>query len=204
MLVDHLIFAAPDLDTAVADIETRLGVRAGGGGQHVGQGTHNRLIALGPSTYLELIAPDPRQPDPASPRPYGVDGVTRPSLVGWAIPCDDIEHAIATARAAGFDPGGPIEGQRLTPAGTWLRWRNTGNARTAGVIPFLIDWGDTPHPASSMPAGPTIAALHIEHPEPPMILNALHSMGVDIEVRPGLKPALVAGIDTLGGVVELR
>ena len=48
MLVDHIIYAAPDLDSAVDDLETRLGVRAAGGGQHIGQGTHNKLLALGP------------------------------------------------------------------------------------------------------------------------------------------------------------
>jgi hypothetical protein len=41
----------------VAAVERRFGVRAAGGGQHVGQGTHNRLLALGPATYLEIVAP---------------------------------------------------------------------------------------------------------------------------------------------------
>jgi hypothetical protein len=102
MLIDHIIYAAPELETAVADIEQRFGVRAGGGGRHFGQGTHNKLLALGARTYLEVAAPDPEQPEPAAPRPYGVDGVTTGGLVGWALTCDDIDAALATTRARGL------------------------------------------------------------------------------------------------------
>lgn len=118
MRIDHIIYAVPDLEEAVEDLEQRLGVRPAGGGQHDGQGTRNRLLALGPRTYLEIAAPDPHQPEPAAPRPYGVEGVTRAGLVGWALACDDIEEALGAARARGFDPGDVIDGHRLTAAGT--------------------------------------------------------------------------------------
>jgi Glyoxalase-like domain len=94
MLIDHIIYAAPDLEEAAADIEQRFGVSAAYAGQHAGQGTHNMVLALGPRTYLEIIAPDPEQPEPSAPRPHGVDGVTQGRLVGWALACGDIEkHA---------------------------------------------------------------------------------------------------------------
>lgn len=193
-MIDHLVYAAPDLDAAVDAVEQRFGVRAAGGGQHLGMGTHNRLLALGPSTYLEIIAPDPGQPEPELPRPFGVDGVTAPSLVGWAVTCDDISRARDEAAAQGFDPGHVIDGQRRTASGEVLRWRLTSNALVGGVVPFLISWGDTPSPALSAPGGLVLESLHVEHPDPTLITSRLRALGSDVEVRLAAKPALVAHI----------
>lgn len=201
--IDHLVFAAPDLEDGVNEVEARFGVRAGDGGQHLGQGTHNKLLALGPTTYLEIIAPDPTQPEPPGPRPYGVDGVTQ-SLVGWAIACDDIDRALDEARAAGFDPGDVIDGHRLTPAGTMLRWRISSNARTAGVVPFLISWGDTAHPAASAPSGLRLESLHVEHPDPEWIVRVLRALGTNVDVYKADRTALVAHLIGPTGGGQLR
>jgi hypothetical protein len=202
--LDHLIFAALDLDEGVREVEARFGVRAGEGGQHTGQGTHNKLVALGPTSYLEIIAPDPSQPDPAGPRPYGVDGIAGSGLVGWAIACEDIDAAIERAREDGFDPGDVIDGHRLRPDGTMLRWRTTSNARTAGSIPFLISWGSTAHPAASAPAGLRLESLHIEHPTPEVIRRALRALDADVDVQQADAPAIVAALAGPGGTGQLR
>lgn len=204
MLIDHLIYADPDLDAAVATVHGRFGVEAGGGGRHPGRGTHNKLLALGPRTYLELVAPDPSQPDPATPRPYGVEGITRGGLVGWAIAVEDIEAARAYARSHGFDPGPVADGQREGAAGSLIRWRATANAEAAGVIPFLISWGHTRHPAADAPVGLSLSALSVEHPRPTEIRTALSAMGADVEVRRAPRPALVARIGGPHGERELR
>src|SRR5262245_53875388 len=99
MLIDHLIYGARDLRAAVDEFDARFGVRAQLGGKHGGLGTHNALLALGPRTYLELIAPDPGQAAPAQPRPFGLDDMAQPGLVGWAVACDDIDAAVANWRA---------------------------------------------------------------------------------------------------------
>ena len=204
MLIDHLIYAHPDLDAAVATVHRHFGVEATGGGQHPGRGTHNKLLALGPRTYLELIAPHPSQPAPATPRPYGVEGITEPGLVGWAVAAEDIEAAREHARSHGFDPGPVIDGHREDTKGRLLHWRATANAQAAGLIPFLISWGDTRHPAIDAPVGLSLSSLSVEHPRASEIETALAAMEIDVEVHCATRPALVARIDGPHGESERR
>ena len=204
MRIDHLIYAAPDLTTAVADVEDRFGVRAQAGGKHDGLGTHNALLALGPLTYLEIIAPDPEQPRPVRPVPFGVDRVTSGGLVGWALACDDIDGTVAKARSHGYDPGDVIDGQRVRPAGTVLRWRATSNPPADTVVPFLICWGDTEHPARTAPSGLILASVQVEHPDPPSLAPTLTALGADVAVKAATAPALVAHLDGPNGSTMLR
>ena len=204
MLIDHLVYAAPDLAAAIADVEERFGVRARAGGRHIGLGTHNALLALGARTYLEIIAPDPGQPEPSMPRPFGVDGLSRGGLVSWALACDDIDAAVAGARSHGYDPGEVADGQRAEPAGTVLRWRLTLNAMADGLIPFLISWGDTEHPARSAPQGLILEAFHVEHPDPLSLAPPLMALGMDVEIRPAAAAGLVARLSGPNGSQVLR
>ncbi|MFI5623193.1 VOC family protein [Nocardioides sp. NPDC051685] len=203
-MIDHLIYAHPDLDLGVAEVGSRFGIVAAGGGRHLGRGTHNRLLALGPRTYLEIIAPDPGQPEPPGPRPYGVEGISRGTLVGWALAVEDIDSARADALARGFDPGQVVDGHREDSSGRLLRWRATANAQVAGVIPFLISWGSTPHPAADAPQGLRLKALRVECPEPTKVSGALAAMGAEVQVLHAPSPALVALIDGPTGERELR
>jgi hypothetical protein len=74
MLIDHLVYAAPDLTTAVADLEDRFGVRAQAGGRHIGLGTRNAPLALGARlpcwTGRCPPAGPPRRPPLRQPPPY--------------------------------------------------------------------------------------------------------------------------------------
>jgi hypothetical protein len=202
--VDHLVYAALDLGAAIDDLDRRFGVRAEFGGKHVGLGTHNALLALGPTTYLEVIAPDPDQPAPSMRRPFGIDDLTEPRLAAWAVACGDIGAAIAHSRSGGFDPGDAIPMERANATGTVLRWQLTLNALDGGPVPFLIDWGDTEHPARSAPQGLTLDSFEIEHTDAAGLSETLHALGVDVPVKPADRTALIAHVRGPNGVEELR
>ena len=101
-------------------------------------------------------------------------------------------------------PGGVVDGQRVSTSGTVLRWRVTRNAHGAGLVPFLINWGETSHPAVDAAPGLVLFSMHLEHPEPQSLGRALAAMGAEVEVRTASKPALVARIGGPQGEQELR
>ena len=182
MTLDHLVYATPDLGRTVRRIAELTGVEPVEGGPHPGLGTRNHLLGLGELRYLEIIGPDPDQPEPEEPRPFGIDELTGPRLAAWAIRAADIEARVARSRALGYDPG-PIEPlARRTPDGEMLRWRLTFPYEV--VVPFLIDWGRTPHPARHLPVV-RLTAFAAAHPEPEGVRRRLAALGVDIDVREG-------------------
>ena len=189
MLIDHLIYAAPDLTAAVADLEDRFGVRAQAGGSHTGLGTHNALLALGPRTYLEIIAPDPGQPAPPGPRPFGLDDLARGALVGWALTCDDIDQAVAEARSLGYDPGQIVDGQRVAPAGTVLRWRATVNGdRPTTWSPSSSAGAHRASGQVSTSRSQPWTSLRIEHPDPASLTPGAHGPGRRHRGQPRRRP----------------
>jgi hypothetical protein len=204
-VIDHIVYGVPDLDEGVADLERRLGVRAGAGGRHIGNGTHNALMGLGGATYLKVIALDPtreRRPGPAS---FGLDHLTEPGLVGWAMRTDDIGSVVARSRAAGFDPGEIRPLSRTRPDGVRLDWRLTTAPpdHPGFVVPFLIDWMEAQHPSETSPAGATLVSFGVRHPDPDRIQAALSALGSDLHVERAGTPGLVAVIQGLRGTVEL-
>ncbi|MGP4008324.1 VOC family protein [Streptomyces sp. 4N124] len=185
--LDHLVLATPDLVVTVAEFARRTGVAPAAGGAHVGLGTRNHLVALGGRAYLEIVGPDPEQAGHAGPRPFGVDVLSVPRTVTWAISPPDLDAAVAAARAQGYDPGPVRPMSRRRPDGTLLRWRLTDGdgAHPSGVVPFLIDWGDSVHPsATGLPVTPLLA-LSASVPDPDEIRPLLSAVGAEIPLTVG-------------------
>jgi len=204
--VDHLVYATPDLNRGIEELEKLLGVRATPGGQHPGRGTHNALLALGPAAYLEIIAPDPEQPPPKAPRPFGIDGLKESRLVAWAAKGNDLEQLRRDAVRKGLQLGELASGSRKRPDGVLLSWQYT-NPQTVladGIVPFFIDWGESPHPARTAAGGLSLIDLRAEHPDADRVQQMLRQLGLDLPVRRGSRPALIAVITGPNGRVELR
>jgi hypothetical protein len=204
--VDHLVYATPDLELGIQTIEKLTGVRASAGGQHPGLGTRNALIALGPSTYLEIIGPDPEQPKPDGPRRFGIDELKAPRLLTWVAKGTELAPFVNRARANGVLLGDVISGSRKRPDGVVLSWRYTDPnvVLEDRLVPYFIDWGTSPHPAMTAAPGLSLRALSAEHPEPERMARILKQLGLDLPVRRGAKPSLIATIDSPKGRIELR
>ncbi len=204
--VDHLVYATPDLHSGVGEIEKRLGVRATAGGQHTGLGTRNALLALGPTIYLEIIGPDPEQPQPKQPRPFGLDGLKESKLITWCVNGPDLEQLRNEAVSKGVLLGEVKAGSRRRPDGVQLSWQFTDPwvVLGEGIIPFFINWGDSAHPASSAAKGATLISLRAEHPNVRSVSEMLQQLGLDLPVTQGPTPALIAVIEGPRGRVELR
>ena len=204
--LDHIVYAAPDLMAAIDDLEARLGVRASPGGSHEGLGTRNALLSFSDESYLELIGPDPEQAQPARPRPFGIDSLTAGRLVSWAAREPNLAGRIEVALAADYDAGSVIPMSRVTPDGRRLEWRLTIRATPGGdgLVPFLIDWGTSPHPSSRAARGCSLVSLRGEHPDPDAVSAQLDALGAPLALSRAREVALVALLDSPNGRVELR
>jgi len=207
---DHLVLAARDLDRGTAWLEHRLGVALEEGGRHSRMGTHNRLLHLGESFYLELIAIDPLVPPPARPRWFALDlqetlPADCPRLIHWVARSEDIVRDAAASTEA--------LGDILPMERGDYRWRISvspdGHLPGDGLVPTLIQWDVPFHPASRLPdTGCRLMKLEGFHPQPARIRTALAALG--LEARLGVHSCaadeaaqLVAYIRTPGGLVEL-
>ncbi len=200
--LDHILLGIDDLESGIAWVEQRTGVRAVFGGVHPGRGTQNALLSLGPRRYLEIIAPDPKQPleGPAQP----LAAMQEPRLFNWAVHTDDIAAAAKRAVAAGFAIDGPADGSRTRPDGKTLRWKacRLQNDR-GGLLPFFIQWDPgSVHPSEDAPAGCVLKRFYMESPAAPELKKLCQGLGLDISVERGDKPLLHAFISSHKGEVQ--
>lgn len=203
--LDHLVLATRELERTVQWVGETLGVAPAPGGRHPGAGTRNFLLSLGPGQYLEVIGPDPDQPEPGTPRGFGIDALERARLMAWAAKSDRLEQDVAAAVHHGADLGQIREMSRATPDGGVLRWRATRFPGSGvAVIPFLIDWGDSRHPSTTAPAGASLTSFQAEHPVPEMVRKVLGALGLELDVRVGREPRLVVEVSGPAGVLQLE
>ncbi|MDX1493363.1 MAG: VOC family protein [Longimicrobiales bacterium] len=203
--LDHLVYAVPDLESGAARVEELLGVPPEVGGRHLGLGTWNRLVGLEGGGYLEIVAPDPEQPEPDRPRWFGLDDPGEPRLVTWCVQATDPLEVARRGRHSGIDLGEVVEGSRERPDGSLLSWRFTDPwaPRADGVIPFFIDWGDSPHPSETLTTRCRVADVRVEHPDAVRVEAWLRELGLDTRVSRAHAPRVVATLQTPNGTVEL-
>lgn len=210
--IDHLVYACTDLGSTCGWIAEATGVTPAPGGRHPGEGTRNALLSLGERTYLELIAPDESQTAVRKPLAFGIDALRAPSLRAWACSPTNIAEAAKTSRRNGHRLGEPVGGRRLTPGGSEITWTlalpEPPAVKPGGfsdcdvaVLPFLIDWGQSPHPATTSPVGLVLDHFVLSGPSPDALRGLLEAIGLEgpwaVEASPA--PALRAVIENPKG-----
>lgn len=204
--IDHLVYAAPSLEEGMDAIEALLGTRPVQGGKHPTFGTHNALLSLGDNTYLEIIAPDPGLEAPGRGRLLEESFAQKPHLATWVMRSESIDSLRAQAVKGGLLLGEVEAGKREKPDGSVLSWKLTDPYALPyqGLLPFLISWGDSPHPAKAVPRAGELIELVLFHPQPQEIRDKLKLLGIDLKVNMADKPSLRARIKTSKGIVTLE
>jgi catechol 2,3-dioxygenase-like lactoylglutathione lyase family enzyme len=138
--IDHIVIAVHDLDAAIQHYRAQ-GFTVTRGGVHANRATHNALITLADSTYLELLAPTGEAPIPdlldfsvllPGPELDSPGG----AVVGFALHSDDLDADVIRLRKAGFAVSDVMPGERRREDGTLVQWKLA--LLDGGFAPFLI------------------------------------------------------------------
>lgn len=194
---DHLVVAARTLDEGAAYVEAVLGLKLVPGGQHALMGTHNLLLGMGESDYLEVIAIDPEAQNPDWPRWYSLDRFGgAPKLTNWACRTDDLEAAL---EAAPPGTGTPVDLARGDL--TWaMGIPPSGDLPFDNMTPALLEWAPGgPHPCQRLPdSGARLVRLDVFHPMADRLTGAFPALRnlAQVDIRTGPEPRLIATIAT--------
>jgi len=204
--IDHIIVAISDLQDGIRQVEEMTGVRPVYGGRHPGAGTQNALIALGPRSYLEILAPQ-------------TDVVLSETLawlldlhdltpMGFAVSTTDMEGTVASLQGGGYATSVPTPGSRSRPDGVTLMWTSMDITDPAIVgAPFFIQWdASSPHPATTSPSGCVLQSLTIVSPEHAPLGRLFNLLGLTVAVAGGTdsEAAYEAAIECPNGTVLLK
>lgn len=188
---DHLAIGCASLEAGSQYVFAHTGVTVPAGGKHPNMATHNRVMATGPDTFLEIIATDPEAERPAQPRWFGLDDAavqarlaqaSRPHA--WILHSDDLARDLDIARQLGVDLGRPSHQRRGD-----LHWqfavRDDGAIPLEGGAPMLMQWPDTGrHPAAGMADfGVRITGIALTSPCATKIATLLSALKAEV---PGL------------------
>ncbi len=206
--IDHITITAPNLAVGVEFVRRSLGIMPQVGGEHPRMGTHNFLLKLGDSVFLEVISQNPNAPKPERPRWFELDNQksnTPPRLATWVVRTTDIRSTLV----ASSEPLGNVEPLSRGQLNWLMTIPSDGSLPFNGIAPTLIEWHTETHIATKLQdVGCSFVKLEAFHPEAHRISALLKSISVqgEISVAPlpaGEQPYLVAYIQTPSGLRKL-
>ncbi|MEM7097732.1 MAG: VOC family protein [Pseudomonadota bacterium] len=200
--IDHFMYAVASLDEGLEWAGDTFGIKPAYGGEHIGLGTRNALLSLG-TTYLEIIAPDPAQPQEEGTLGTQFGELSAGGMVTWAAEGDLGAIAERLGRA-GIATHGPSRTQRQTETEELLVWDllfPVGSAHGARM-PFFIDWLECANPKDTNPVGGKFRQLTLQSPDAENLASVLEGVGLNLVVSDG-PPAISVVVEGRSGDILL-
>ena len=128
-----------------------------------------------------------------------------PALVTFAVASDQLADLADDLRERGYRPRGPVPTQRTTPAGELLAWDLlfVRGHSFGGLLPFFIDWRDSPHPSATLAVGARLQDLTLGSPDADVLAPLLAYLRIPVTVTPDAKPWLRATLTGAFGDIVL-
>jgi Glyoxalase-like domain len=208
--LDHLTVIAPSLAEGVLHVQTCLDLDVPFGQRHPYMGTHNHLLQLGDTVYLEIVAIDPASAPPNHRRWFGLDAQEKVRsdwaegrrLRGWVARTDQIDTVIAGRR----EIFGAKIGLPPTNSTFDFAMPDDGSLPLDGAAPSIIDRRGRSRSMSTIAdRGVRLTSFTLDHADPLRIKALYRSLGVDRPpvVTRGSNLKYRALIETLAGPREL-
>lgn len=208
--LDHLTVVAPTLTEGVVHVRACLGLDVPFGQRHAYMGTHNHLLQLGDTVYLEIVALDPDAERPVRPRWFGLDDQGRVRsdwnegrrLRGWVARTDAIDATIA-GRENIFGDKIPLP---AVDSSFDFAIPKDGSLPLDGAAPSIIDRRGKPRSMATIAdLGARLNSFTLEHPNPGSVEALYRTLSLDRPpaIRPGPTLRYRAQIETPAGLKEL-
>lgn len=208
--LDHLTVVTPTLAEGISHVRTCLDLDVPFGQQHRYMGTHNHLLQLKDSVYLEIVALDPEGDRPARARWFGLDDQKKVRadwdegrrLRGFVARTDMIDVVLAgREHIFGRKNALPTDDPSFDFA-----IPDDGSLPLDGAAPSIIDRRGKPRSMATIAdLGARLRSFLLEHPDPAAVLALYRDIDID---RPptivqGRAPRYRAQIETPAGPREL-
>ncbi|SFC25489.1 Glyoxalase-like domain-containing protein [Bosea sp. CRIB-10] len=210
LTLDHLTVIAPTLAEGVAHVRACLDLDVPFGQRHLYMGTHNHLLQLGDTTYLEIVALDPQGDTPPCPRWFGLDDQRQVRadwdagrrLRGWVARTDALDVVIAGrehvfGRTVALPWAEPLFDFAIP---------EDGSLPLGGAAPSLIDRRGKPRSMATMAdLGARLRSFSLSHPDADAIAELYRTLDIDRPPTIARGSALCyrAQIETPAGMREL-
>jgi hypothetical protein len=212
MRFDHVVYGVPDLKHAIQSFQEKAGIAPVIAGKHPLLGTHNAVLSLGNLQYLEFIALDPEAPKMERKLPSwcaALIHLSRPKIMTWVVQTDTIEKTVNELNALGnfhIDPPQTIT--REKPDGTKISFNIAFKKEPPppddGLIPFLINWGQSPHPSTSVECKCQLKEWYGCHPDADRISSILKKVGIEFLIKKADTPSMHLALKTPKGDIEIH